>query len=105
MGAQFSPRTPLAIKRGKKRTRLVAPAILLAAGGELEARIRDLSRSGALAEAAPPPAAQSQIVLVLGGLVVPAIVAWVVGRRFGLEFDTLIGEEDVAAYRSAQQLI
>lgn len=105
MSAGFSARTPLAIKRGSRRSRVTAPALLLAAGGEVQTRLRDLSRSGALGQSASPPALQSQVVLVLGTLVVPAYVAWVIGPRFGLEFDTLIDEQDVATYRSTHQLI
>jgi hypothetical protein len=97
LGAEFSARTPLAIKRGNKRQRTIIPAKLLAAGGELDVRLRDLSRAGALGEAERPPAEQSQVVLVYGTAVVPAIVAWVVGKRFGLEFDVLLGGDDLPA--------
>jgi hypothetical protein len=95
LGAEFSAKTPLAIKRGNKRRRTIIPAKLLSAGGELDVRLRDLSRSGALGEADRPPVEQSQVVLVFGSAVVPAIVAWVLGKRFGLEFDTLLRHDEL----------
>lgn len=102
MGAQFSPNTPLAIKRGKKRIRTVTPARLLTAMGELDIRLRDLSRAGALGEAPRPPVRGSSGVVLFGDCAVPALVAWVAGRRFGLEFEQLIGEDQLAAFHSAR---
>jgi PilZ domain len=96
MGAEIPNRTPLAIKRVSKRARLVIPAKLLTATGELDVRLRDLSPAGALAEAAKPPPAGSEVVVVCGSAVAAAGVVWVIGRRFGLEFRQLLSAEDVA---------
>lgn len=71
------------------------PASLLTAGAELEARVRDLARNGALAETHRPPAEGSEVVLVCSGIVAPATVVWVIGRRFGLEFHDPISAEAV----------
>ena len=103
MGSERAARTVLAIKRARKRARLQLQGMLLGATGETEVRLRDLSCSGALGETAKPPAEGSEIVLVSHGLVVPAKVAWVTGRRFGLDFQHPIGAEDVALLSDAQR--
>lgn len=96
MGAENPNWTPLAIKRGAKRARLTIPAKLLAATGEIDVRLRDLSPAGALAEAVKPPPEGSEVVVVCGSAVVAAGIAWVIGRRFGLEFRQPLSSEDVA---------
>lgn len=97
-------RMPLAIKRSAKRARLMLPASLLTATGQLDIRLRDLSNAGALAEASQAPAEGSDVVVAFGGAALPATVAWVVGRRFGLLFQILLSDEEVAAYSAARQL-
>ena len=104
MGAELPIRMPLAIKRGERRARLTVQAVLLAAGCELPARLRDMSRTGALAEAAHPPRQGSEVVLACAGMVVPATVAWVIGRRFGLEFHRPIAKRDVALMSGGNRL-
>jgi PilZ domain len=96
-------RMPLAIKRGSKRARLMLPATLLTATGQLEIRVRDLSNAGALAEAPKAPAEGSDVVVAFGGAALPATVAWVVGRRFGLLFQIVLSDEEVAAYAAARR--
>ncbi len=97
-------RMPLAIKRGAKRARLMLPASLLTATGQIDIRLRDLSNAGALAEAAQAPAEGSDVVVAFGNAAVPATVAWVVGKRFGLLFQILLSDEDVAAYAAGRRL-
>ncbi len=97
-------RMPLAIKRGAKRARLMLPASLLTATGQLEICLRDLSNAGALAEAQKAPAEGSEVVVAFGGTALPATVAWVVGRRFGLLFQTLLGDEELAALVAARRI-
>jgi hypothetical protein len=96
MGAAGQKFTPLAIKRGTKRARLTISAKLLTATGELDVRLRDLSPAGALAIATKPPREGDEVVIVCGAAVLPAGVAWVVGRRFGLEFRHELHADDVA---------
>lgn len=79
-------------------------AKLLTAIGELDVRLRDLSCAGALAETQNPPREGSEVVLVCGGTVVPARVAWVIGRRLGLDFHHPIAEEQVAAQVGLRKL-
>jgi hypothetical protein len=95
---------PLAIKRSAKRARLMLPATLLTATGQIDIRLRDLSNAGALAEAAQAPAEGSDVVVAFGGAALPATVAWVVGRRFGLLFQILLSDEEVATYSAARRL-
>ena len=49
-------------------------------------QLRNLSRSGALAEALRPPREGSTVTLARGELLVEADVIWVRGIRFGLRF-------------------
>ena len=104
MGAAFSPKTPLAIKRGNRRRRVAASAFLLTSAGQIDVNLRDVSRSGALAEASRPPVRGSSVVIAFGGCVVPALVAWATDRRFGLEFDQLLSDEQIAELGPARRL-
>ncbi|HKT15886.1 MAG TPA: PilZ domain-containing protein [Allosphingosinicella sp.] len=103
MGAEQAARTVLAVKRARKRARLQLQGVLLGATGETEVRLRDLSCSGALGETAKPPAEGSEVVLASHGMVVPAKIAWVIGRRFGLDFQHPISAEDVALLSGARR--
>ena len=104
MGAEPAARTILAIKRTRRRARLQLHGVLLGATGETEVRLRDLSCSGARGETAKPPAEGSEVVLASHGIVVPAKIAWVIGRRFGLTFQHPISAEDVALLSGTQRL-
>jgi hypothetical protein len=105
MTAEQPIRMPLAIKRGPKRARLLIPASLLTATGAIEIRLRDLSNAGALGEASKAPAEGSDVVVAFGGMALPATVAWVVGRRFGLLFQSVLGDDDVAAHSAARRIV
>ena len=83
-------------KRQAKRARVLLAARLETSAGPLEARLRDLSRKGALVECsmAPPPVG-SEVVFTRGTTCVPARVAWTAGNRVGLEFAYMIDENEV----------
>ncbi len=66
--------------------------------GEVDARLRDLSRKGALVECLQVPPVGSEVVFVRGATVVPARVAWAAGDRVGLEFDHMIDEQEVLVH-------
>jgi hypothetical protein len=104
LSAEHPVRPVLAIKRGTKRARLIVPGMLLGAAGEMQVRLRDVSESGALAEAKKAPAKGSEVVLACGGLVVPASIAWAIGRCFGLEFQQPITPAEVAALSGDRRL-
>jgi hypothetical protein len=82
-------------KRSIKRARVLLAATLQTSTGEVEARLRDLSRRGALVECAEPLDVGSDVVFARGNTVVRARVAWATGNRIGLEFLNLIDESEV----------
>ena len=82
-------------KRMTKRNRVLLAARLQTPFGEVEARLRDLSRKGALVECAKVPPVGSEVVFMRGATVVPARVAWTGAQRVGLEFLYMIDEHEV----------
>lgn len=82
-------------KRSAKRARVLLAAKLQTKHGEIEARLRDLSRKGALLECHEVPPIGSEVVFVRGKISVPARVAWTGNDRVGLEFLYAIDEHDV----------
>jgi hypothetical protein len=83
-------------KRSAKRNRvLLAAKIRTTAAGDLDARLRDLSRQGALVECTYPLKVGEEVVFIRGATIVPARVAWTGGNRVGLEFLRLIDESEV----------
>ena len=98
MGAENFMNASAGSKRSAKRARVLLSAKLKTSSGEVDARLRDLSRKGALVECARAPAAGSQVVFVRGATVVPARVAWVANNRVGLEFDHMIDEHELLVH-------
>jgi PilZ domain-containing protein len=82
-------------KRKTKRARVLLAAKLSTPNGVIEARLRDLSRKGALVECKDVPAVGSEVVFTRGATTVPARVAWTGGPRVGLEFLHMIDESEV----------
>ena len=82
-------------KRSVKRARVLLAATLQTSQGDVEARLRDLSRRGALVECAEPLDVGSEVVFARGNTVVSARVAWASGNRVGLEFQRMIDESEV----------
>ena len=85
-------------KRSAKRARVLLAAKLQTSFGEVEARLRDLSRKGALVECAQVPNVGSEVVFVRGETVVSARVAWAAGNRVGIEFDHMIDEQELLVH-------
>ena len=81
--------------RQARRARVLLAAKLLTSQGELDARLRDLSRKGALVECNVAPPVGSELVFIRGATSVPARVAWTAGNRIGLEFAYMIDENEV----------
>ncbi|HEX8640579.1 MAG TPA: PilZ domain-containing protein [Allosphingosinicella sp.] len=94
--------------REERRSEPRFPVFLAATArnGTAAARVqlRNLSRSGALAEAPRPPAQASRVVLARDGLLVAAEVVWVSGMRFGLAFDQPIRATDLLLQLSQNRL-
>ena len=96
MGVEQFVDGPVAGKRKAKRARvLLAAKLQLANGGEIEARLRDLSRKGALVECQTVPPVGTELVFNRGSTSIPARVAWTGSDRVGLEFAYMIDEHEV----------
>ena len=98
MGVENFPSAPAGSKRSAKRARVLLAAKLQTSFGEIEARLRDLSRKGALVECAQLPDVGSEVIFVRGETVVSARVAWAAGNRVGLEFDHMIDEHELLVH-------
>lgn len=85
-------------KRTAKRARVLLSARLRTADGVIDARLRDLSRKGALVEcrAVPPPG--TEVTFERGATRVPAHVAWSAQGRAGLEFHSMIDESELLVH-------
>ena len=86
---------PLTVsKRQPKRSRAFLVAQLDSGSGPMQARVRDISRSGALLEADSVPDEGACVRLTCGGAHLDARVVWAQDGRFGLEFETplLVGK-------------
>ncbi len=81
-------------KRDEKRSRVFLSAQLDAGSGPVAARIRDISRTGALLEAEFAPRDGDTLELTCGTTNIQARVAWADRGWFGVEFFTplLVGD-------------
>jgi len=95
MGVDNFLTTAGAGNRKAKRARVLLAVKLQTPHGEIDGRLRDLSRKGALVECSPAPATGTELMFQRGTIVVPARVAWSQPGRIGLEFEYLIDEQDV----------
>ena len=96
MGVEHFVDGPVAGKRQAKRARvLLAAKLQLANGGEIDARLRDLSRKGALVECQTVPSVGTELMFTRGSTSIPARVAWTGSDRVGLEFAYMIDEHEV----------
>jgi hypothetical protein len=95
MGVETFGNAGVTGKRQAKRARVLLAARLETPAGQVEARLRDLSRKGALVECTIAPPAGSEVVFTRGTTSVPARVAWTAGNRVGLEFAYMIDENEV----------
>ena len=95
MGVENFVDAPVTGKRKTKRARVLLTARISTASGEIEVRLRDLSRKGALVESEIVPPQGSEVMFKRGSTIVPARIAWTGGNRIGLEFDYMIDESEV----------
>jgi len=95
MGAENFVKPPVEGKRSTRRARVLLAAKLRTPMGEIDARLRDLSRKGALLECCKVPPVGTELVFVRGTSSIPARVAWAGTDRVGLEFDKMIDEQEV----------
>lgn len=87
-------------ERKDRRSRVLLAVKLRTPHGAIDARLRNLSMSGALLEAEDAPAKGTQVAFERGETIVPAQVMWVSGSRFGIRFDTPIEESEVLVHVS-----
>jgi hypothetical protein len=95
MGVDNFLTTTGAGNRKAKRARVLLAVKLRTAYGEIDGRLRDLSRKGALIECSPTPATGTELMFQRGNIIVPSRVAWSQPGRLGLEFEYMIDEQDV----------
>ncbi len=95
MGAEQFVDGQVAGKRKAKRARVLLAAKLQTASGEIAARLRDLSRKGALVECQTVPPVGTELIFNRGSTSIPARVAWTGSDRVGLEFAYMIDEHEV----------
>ncbi|HEX8642394.1 MAG TPA: PilZ domain-containing protein [Allosphingosinicella sp.] len=96
MGVENFVNTSLAPgQRQAKRARVLLAGRLQTPVGEVDARLRDISKKGALVECAKVPPVGCEVVFSRGQTVVPARVAWTGAGRVGLEFHYPIDENEV----------
>jgi len=98
MGAENYVNASAGSKRSAKRARVLLSAKLKTSFGEVDARLRDMSRKGALVECIEVPAVGSKVVFVRGDVAIDARVAWAAHDRVGLEFDQMIDEHDLLVH-------
>ena len=90
-------------KRSMKRARVLLAVRLRTGAGEVDARLRDLSRKGALIECQQTFSVGDEVVFTRGQTIVPARVAWTGGNRLGLEFLRMIEESEVLIHVAKPQ--
>ncbi|HYW17481.1 MAG TPA: PilZ domain-containing protein [Allosphingosinicella sp.] len=95
MGVEHFVDGPVAGKRQAKRARVLLAAKLQTANGEIDCRLRDLSRKGALVECQTVPPVGTELMFTRGSTSIPARVAWSGSDRVGLEFAYMIDEHEV----------
>ena len=79
---------PTVPKREEKRSRVFLVARVDAANGLQDARVRDISRNGALLESDVTPAFGESIQVKCGRTTLQSRVAWVDRGWYGVEFET-----------------
>ena len=95
MGADNFVNRAIGGKRAARRARVLLAAKLKTPFGEVDCRLRDLSRKGALIECGKQPPVGSEVMFIRGTTTVPARVAWTATGRVGLEFLYMIDEQEV----------
>ncbi len=95
MGAENFVNSEVDGKRGARRSRVLLAARLETPHGEYDARLRDLSRKGALVECSSELPSGIEVTFVRGSTRVPARIAWSAAGRLGLEFHFPIDEHEV----------
>jgi hypothetical protein len=90
--------------RAAQRSNMFLAAVLQGPGFSAPVKVRNMSATGALVEAAAVPGPSIAVRLIRGSLVAPAVVAWSGGSRCGLRFSSIVSVPDwLAAVRNSEQ--
>ena len=81
MGAENFSGVPAGQRSAKRNRVLLAARLRTSAFGEVDGRLRDLSRKGALVETNEVFNVGDELVFIRGGTIVPARVAWTKSRH------------------------
>lgn len=95
MGVDNFDHSDVTGQRRAKRARVLLAAKLQTDSGDIDCRLRDLSRKGALVECVPTPPTGTELTFQRGKISVPARVAWSQPGRIGLEFAYAIDDAEV----------
>jgi hypothetical protein len=95
MGADNFVNSEVGGKRSERRSRVLLAAKLKTPFGEIDVRLRDLSRRGALIECSRQPPVGSEVTFIRGTIIIPARVAWASAGKAGLEFHYQIDEQEM----------
>ncbi len=80
--------------RRRERMRVLLAARLVTTFNDRPVKIRDLSSEGAMIEGDAMPSKGMDVILQRGPIEVFASVVWSNGRQCGLEFESVLDEED-----------
>ena len=85
----------VANRRRSSRSNVFMKATLELSGGGLDVRLRNLSPEGALVEGEGMPLEGTPLTFRRNDLAVAGRVAWLVGQRAGIAFDSLLSPDEV----------
>lgn len=101
-GAQSGPLVP-PNARAHFRNNIFAAAVLKCRAGQCAVRVRNVSRAGAMIEAAISLPVGAQTTLVKGNVEVSGHVAWSIGHRAGVVFSSPVNPEEWVSSRHNHQ--
>ena len=79
------------------RHRIMLAATFISVHGEAPGVLLDVSRSGAMLSASPPPPVGCRLLLERQKVELPGVVRWVEGNRFGIAFEEPLTDDEVMA--------
>lgn len=88
-------------KRAARRVRVLLSATIETADGERIAHLLNISSTGAKLDADEPPAADTAVTLVRGGIRAVGRVSWVEAHRFGIHFDERLDPALIAEHAAS----
>lgn len=91
--------------RAAPRYKLFQPTEISVAGETRRAHVLNLSAGGALLYAMDPPASGTKVLVLCGGRLLSARVAWREDRRFGLVFLTPLANAEISKVVAAQNAL